>query len=122
MIIYLSGPMTDIEQLNHPEFNRVAKLLYEKGYEVVNPAEIEQPDTSHATCMREDFKEMLNRGVDTLALLKGWENSKGARGEIFMANLLGMQIVDAYTLEPIEVDVQLSIRVIESQPRGEGQR
>lgn len=120
-ILYLSGPMSGIEENNSPHFNEIAKQLYEKGYEVINPADIEQPDKSWAACMRVDIPELMK--ADTLALLAGWHNSKGAKLEVILAVTLGMPIVDANTLEPIKFDIEVNIRVqTADQPRGEGPR
>lgn len=109
MMIYISGPMTGLPNLNFGEFERVAKQLYEKGYEVINPADLKQPDKSWETCMRVDIAELVK--ADTIALLNGWQESKGARLEVTIAKALGMQIVDAYTLEPIDLEVSVDIKV-----------
>lgn len=119
--IYLSGPMSGLPEYNYPEFRRVAKKIYEQGYEVVNPADNvipeypleRRPETEEgrrkmwAAFIRKDIKAIAD--CDTIALLKGWETSKGARLEITIAHALGMQIVDAYTLDPIELDVKVRI-------------
>lgn len=41
MRMYLSGPMTGIENYNFPEFFRIARLLRAQGFEVVSPAEFD---------------------------------------------------------------------------------
>lgn len=105
--IYLSGPMTGLPEFNFPEFHRIAAELRAKGYEVINPAEIEQPDKSWGACMRRDIVELMR--ADTVALLKGWEQSAGAGLEITIAGALGMECVDAYTLEPMDLAVEVRI-------------
>lgn len=106
-IIYLSGPMSGLPNLNFDEFHKIAAEIRTRGFEIINPAEIEQPDKSWNPCMRRDIVELMR--ADTIALLKGWKNSAGARLEITIAEALGMKIVDAYTLEPIEVEIKVSI-------------
>lgn len=39
---------------------------------------------------------------DTVAVLEGWERSKGAKIEVDLAKDLGMDIVDAWTLQAIK--------------------
>ena len=41
--VYIAGPMTGIPQYNFPEFDRVATLLRAMGYDVVSPAELDDP-------------------------------------------------------------------------------
>lgn len=106
--IYISGPMSGISDFNFPEFNRVATELREKGYEVINPAEIEQPVLQWSDCMRNDIAELVKAG--TIALLKGWENSAGSGMEITLSSALGIEIIDAYTLEPMDIDVTVDIK------------
>ncbi|KIL35199.1 hypothetical protein SD71_16055 [Cohnella kolymensis] len=107
-VIYLSGPMSGIENLNFPEFNRIAQQLRGLGHKVINPAEVDQPVKEWSACMRNDIAELMK--ADTLALLKGWETSSGAGVEISIAAALKMPIVDAYTLEPIELNVNVDIK------------
>lgn len=99
--IYISGPMTGLPDLNFPAFNAAASALRANGLEVINPAEINvEGDKTWEQCMRADIKALCD--CDTLALLPGWENSKGAHLEVHLAHRLGirvMQIADvAYHL------------------------
>lgn len=100
--------MSGISDSNFPEFDRVAAELRAKGFEVISPAEIDQPVSQWTACMRNDIAELVK--ADTIALLEGWENSAGAGLEITIASALEMDIVDAYTLEPIELSVQVDIK------------
>lgn len=98
--LYLAGPMSGIAQLNFPRFHAEAARLRAIGYEVVNPAELnnEDPNAVFATtaeytahwhkCMRVDIAELLK--CDSVALLDGWTSSKGARLEQHVAYELGM--------------------------------
>lgn len=91
MRIYLSGPMTGRPSLNFPAFNEAAASLRRLGYEVTNPAEI-NPDASlpWAQCMRADIKALCD--CDALALLPGWEDSKGAHLEVHIAHRIGIKV------------------------------
>lgn len=89
--IYISGPMTGLPDLNFPAFYAAASLLRERGAEVVNPAEV-NPDAgmSWEQCMRADIKALCD--CTALALLPGWERSKGAHLELHIAHRLGLRI------------------------------
>jgi hypothetical protein len=100
MIVYLSGPMTGIEEFNFPAFHSAATDLRAKGFEVISPAEIEHPIQTWEACMRNDIRELMR--ADKVAVLPGWEKSKGAKIEVQLASALGMDIIDAYTWEAIE--------------------
>lgn len=89
MKVYIAGPMTGIEDFNFPAFHAAAAHLRANGYEVVNPAEV-NPDTTLTweQCMRLDIPQLCT--CDAIALLPGWENSRGARLECHLAEALGM--------------------------------
>jgi hypothetical protein len=92
--IYLAGPMTGIKDLNFPLFHAETARLRAMGYEVVNPAEINvDPSAGWGECMRRDIPELLT--CEAIALLDGWENSRGARLEWYIAEALDMRILFA---------------------------
>ena len=92
--IYLSGPMTGIPDHNIPAFNATAEKLRSLGHDVVNPAEITPQDgTAWEDYMRADLQALLT--CDTIALMGGWENSKGAHLELHLAHRVGMTVVFA---------------------------
>lgn len=96
-LVYLAGPMSGHPEFNHPAFHAAAAKLREQGYSVINPAEI-NPDTTKTweQCLRRDIQALADCHI--LALLPGWEPSKGARIEYDIAQALGMTIIflDAY--------------------------
>ena len=103
MKIYIAGPMSGVEHFNFPNFHKAASQLRNAGHEVVNPAEI-CPDTSlgWAECMKRDIVRMLECGA--IALLDGWERSRGARIEAELAKSLGLRVdLLVCYLEPVEV-------------------
>jgi hypothetical protein len=95
--IYISGPMTGVENFNFPAFHAAAAALRKLGYEVVSPAEV-NPDTSMTweQCLRADVKALCD--CDAIALLPGWENSKGAHLEIHIAHRLGLRVCALHSL------------------------
>lgn len=92
MKVYLSGPMTGQPDLNFPTFRAEAAWLRRKGFEVVNPAEL-NPDASlsWAACMRADIKALCD--CEGIVLMDGWEGSRGAHLELHIAHRLEMKIL-----------------------------
>jgi len=91
MKIYLAGPMTGLPDFNFPAFHALAYRLRERGLTVVNPAEV-NPDQamSWAECMRRDIAELVT--CDAIALLPGWQKSKGALLEHHIAERLELKL------------------------------
>lgn len=91
MKIYVSGPMSNLPDLNFPAFHAAADRLRAAGYDVVNPAEL-NPDSTMPwdKCMRADIKALCD--CDAIALLPGWMDSKGAHLELHIAHRIGLQI------------------------------
>lgn len=89
--IYISGGMTGLPDLNFPAFNEAARKLRALGHRVINPAEINtEGDLTWEQCMRADIRALCDCHV--LALLPGWETSKGAHLELHLAHRLGIEI------------------------------
>lgn len=93
--IYLSGPMSNLPDFNYPTFNAEAARLRALGFHVENPAENPEQPTWEAY-MRQAMRQMLT--CDTIALLPGWSNSRGATLERYVAQQVGMVIVSATSL------------------------
>lgn len=89
--IYISGGMTGLPDLNFPAFHEAARKLRALGHRVINPAEINtEGDLTWEQCMRADIRALCDCHV--LALLPGWETSKGAHLELHLAHRLGIEI------------------------------
>ncbi|MFL1480960.1 DUF4406 domain-containing protein [Pseudomonas grimontii] len=99
-LIYLSGPMTGMPELNFPAFHTMAARLRALGHAVINPAELDHPTTDWSDCLRRDIVALM--GCHTVATLLGWEHSKGARLEVLIADRLGMSVVSAHDLVSME--------------------
>jgi len=95
---YICGPMTGYVDYNHPQFNRVAKLLRDKGLKVINPAEVDAKDPVDLSpqpwdwYLRRDLVLIANK-VGRLVLLSGWQNSHGANLEKYVAEKLRCEII-----------------------------
>ncbi|MDE3023207.1 MAG: DUF4406 domain-containing protein [Pseudomonadota bacterium] len=114
MNIYVAGPMRGIPFFNFPAFCKATAELRSKGHFVFNPAErdndrhgtdISEGNTAgcellaakqHGFNLREalhDDLEFICLKADAIALLPGWEKSKGANAEYATAVALGLEII-----------------------------
>jgi Domain of unknown function (DUF4406) len=107
MKVYLAGPMRGYENFNFPSFMKAAEFLRAHGDEVFNPAEndIEKgyvtidegnvvscdvPNVMRK-CILDDLTFIINE-ADAVALLPGWEASKGSNAEVATAIFLGLPL------------------------------
>lgn len=96
MKLYIAGPMTGYPGHNLSAFAQAADQLRDHGYDAVNPGQrgvIE--GWSWADYLREDLRLLLD--CTGVALLNGWEGSRGALVEVHVAKHLSMPV------EPIAV-------------------
>ncbi len=100
MKLYVAGPMSGLPEYNYPAFHKAAADLRAAGYEVLNPAENDRPlgDPWHAF-MRDAIGLLIQ--CNGVALLDGWQDSRGARIEQNLARNLGMTRwpVDGWLIE-----------------------
>ncbi len=88
---YISGPMTGLPLLNFPAFHAAAASLRALGYDIVNPAEINTDQAATwEDCLRADIEQLVT--CEAIALLPGWENSRGAKRELYEALGRGMRV------------------------------
>lgn len=100
--IYLAGPMTGIEDLNFPKFFEKSKELADLGWNVFNPAQNDlnkweniknvKENANYRDCLYDDLS-WITKEADAIAMLPGWENSKGAFAEWATAKALGLEIL-----------------------------
>lgn len=91
MRTYLSGPVSGIPENNAPAFHAEATRLRAEGFDVVNPHELGiPPDAAWADCMRVDIRELML--CDTIRMLPGWQDSRGAKLELRIALELGFKV------------------------------
>jgi hypothetical protein len=114
MKIYVAGPMRGIPEFNFPAFNAAAAALRAEGHHVFNPAERDNErhgkDISAGNAAGDEELAAKQHGFDlrvalaedadwicrhatAIALLPGWESSKGAKAELALATALGHQII-----------------------------
>jgi hypothetical protein len=95
--------MTGYPRWNFDAFADATAQLRARGYEVISPAErdlaeafdpdapvTEFSDADYAAAMRRDVEAVLT--VDGIALLPGWEQSRGAQIEATLGRALGLSV------------------------------
>jgi hypothetical protein len=100
---YISGPMSGVALFNFPRFNEAAAQLESEGWEVFNPAS----SGVHAgwglrEYMRVDIPQILD--CHCLFMLSGWQYSKGAVLEAFVAQWLGIPCYEYESRHHIKPD------------------
>lgn len=95
MKIYISGPVTGIEDNNRKAFHEAVFLWECQGWNAINPLETEPENPTWELCLRKDIALLL--GCDAIAMLPGWMDSRGARLEHFIARQLCMTVYNSTT-------------------------
>lgn len=118
--VYIAGPMTGQPQFNYPAFDALADTLRGMyGFNVVSPAELDDLQTREAALSSKDGRpgsgalngetwgDFLARDVkviadvvDAVVLMPGWEQSKGARLEAFVARHTGKPVFYSLVYTP----------------------
>ncbi len=87
-VLYLSGKISGLPDLNKPKFDEAARKLKNLGFIVRNPHEIcadVDPENWEA-CMKQCIKILMD--CDQVILLDDWHLSRGAKEEFFLARTL----------------------------------
>jgi hypothetical protein len=101
--IYLAGPMTGIKDYNFPAFMKAAEKLRSQGHYVFNPAEndllrygddfLKFPELyDPRKTFGDDLRWICEYG-DAIALMPGWEKSKGVAIELALSECLGLEVI-----------------------------
>lgn len=113
--VYIAGPMSGIPEFNFPAFYAAADKMRADGHIVFNPAErdmerhngIDISKGNETGCQETAAKEhgfslrdaladdtwWICKEATAIAMLPGWENSKGARAEHALSVALGHEII-----------------------------
>jgi hypothetical protein len=95
MKVFISGPMTGIAENNFSLFYKAADILKEKGYEVVNPADLFPEDRCAPNHTRREYITAATLALlpcDAICMLSEWGESLGARAERQLALSLGIKV------------------------------
>lgn len=110
--VYISGPITGMPNENKEAFQKYEDKFRNIGLEPVNPhklftekeliefeKKLKNDEERWAAFMKKDIAELVN--CDLIAVLPGWEKSKGANIEVRIARDLFMPIIDATNLQEL---------------------
>jgi hypothetical protein len=104
---YLAGPMTGYVDYNYPAFHQAAAYYRATGVDIVSPAELHGQDFGKTwdKYLAADLAALDTCG--TIILLRGWQDSRGAKVELCSAIARGLDVRLAaskywqgYTCEP----------------------
>ena len=101
--IYLAGPMSGYKEFNFPAFDKATRELRAQGYTVFNPAEndrlrygedfLAHPEKFNPRQTMADDCRWICNFADAIALLPGWEKSKGVSIEKALADYLKLEVI-----------------------------
>jgi len=109
--IYIAGPMRGKPLFNFPAFDEAKAYLESWGWCVISPADLDRsigfipeilgPDYDWTNIEKCNFSLMdtVDRDVavlkkcDAIYMLRGWENSKGAKAEKALAEWIGLSVL-----------------------------
>lgn len=94
MRVYIAGKMSGLPDFNYPAFHAKAASLRAAGFEVENPAEHFDGDTTlpYETYIKAALASLLT--CEGIVLLSGWRRSHGARLEAYVARETGIVVVE----------------------------
>ncbi len=103
--LYLGGPISGYPDMNYPAFKEGALLLRLKGYEVLNPVELNEAEGIRserdiagwtkdqlAALLLRDLEAILDTGCRGMATLPGWETSVGSHVEVAFMRFRGLPV------------------------------
>ena len=95
--IYIAGPMTNVPGNNIEQFHKAASRLDDEGWFVVSPTDFLSAFGTNPegklldACMAAERAYIPH--LDAIYLLRGWQNSKGAKAELAVALAHGLQVL-----------------------------
>lgn len=113
MRVYIAGPMRGLPNWNFPAFDAAEERWRAAGHIAFSPAQVDRalkygPEQNTEVC-GVHLRHVINMDVacimaaDALALLPGWENSKGTTVELALAQFLGLPIYCAVRMELLDI-------------------
>lgn len=112
MRIYIAGPMRGIPEWNFPAFDEAEARWRAAGHVPFSPAQVDRAlkydPNEQGEATNGHLRHVIQMDIacimaaDAIALLPGWENSRGATVELSLAQFIGIPVYDAITMERIE--------------------
>lgn len=129
MKVYIAGPMRGYEQYNFPAFDDAERQWRRMGNTPISPAtldRIHEGSDGNGAFEDDDMRRVTRRDLmatldaDAVAVLPGWQRSRGALLEVMLARSVGMPIYDAKTAEELpwrSVLIQMAEGILEAAKR-----
>ncbi len=114
--LFISGPMSGLENFNTKAFDAMALRLRRIGYNVINPVELFENDFT------KDRKFYVLKSItallecDSIVMLDGWEKSTGASLELTVARALELNQFDQ-ELYPLDTEDEIDETICEEADR-----
>ena len=109
MRVYIAGPMRGVDDFNRPAFDDAEALLRDLGHDVVNPCRLDEElgffFKSDEEVTLDHLKEIMARDIaalytcDRIAMLPGWEGSRGASLERQAARYVSIPAIKITTTQ-----------------------
>lgn len=87
-VVYLSGPITGIENFNKELFKTIKNKVESLGFTCIDTHDICEEDWSWNKCMKKSIQYMMK--ADIVFFIDGWQNSKGCKIENRLVVELGI--------------------------------
>lgn len=102
--VYISGQITGLDEREYKAFFKLAEdILRQFGYDPINPAALDETEnTEHWSWhdyMKRDIKLLC--GCDYIYLLPNWRNSKGAKFEYMIADMLQIPCLNLQDIQEV---------------------
>lgn len=112
MKVYISGPMTGQPLLGFPAFDAARDELAARGFVPVSPADLDRAagfdpaklpanhDWTDIDSIGFSLSDAMDRDIaalrkcDAIYMLRGWQNSKGAKAELALAQWMGLEVME----------------------------
>lgn len=119
MTVYLSGPMTGIENFNREAFDYAAGVLRKQGYTVIVPGESEEYEEWETAILAIGKKKRefyLSRDIDyiqetadVVVVLPGWQESEGAKLEVLVAQQIGVPVFQFEDMKAVTAVMEMVV-------------
>jgi hypothetical protein len=113
-VVYIAGPMRGYPKFNYPAFDKAEQDLTNNFFcKVISPANIDrqnglnedvlltEAEKQLRQCISRDIHVILE-SVTCIAVLEGWQKSRGVAVEVALGKFLGLPIFEAATLQLID--------------------